>query len=59
LELQKESPINEPHTATTARKMLATNSTADDTYLVMVPEQLLGVHGLATKAGAPSHIFQA
>ena len=27
------------------------------TYLEMGPEQLLGVHGLASSAGAPSHLF--
>src|SRR5216110_2760162 len=30
---------------------------ADATYFDMAPEQLLGVQGLATMAGAPSHIF--
>ena len=30
---------------------------AGATYFEMGPEQLLGVHGLASSAGAPSHLF--
>jgi hypothetical protein len=35
----------------------ATNSMAGATYFEMGPEQLLGVHGLASSVGAPSHGF--